>query len=92
MNGGAATSSHEREVSAVKSGTTAKARARAEEIRSQRFRLILLTVCVTAGVIWVVGRLVRRVHPPVVRLAHGGKCGRGVPVAGRGGLGRVLRQ
>ena len=41
----------------MKSGTTAKARARAEEIRSQRFRLILLTVCVTAGVIWVVGDL-----------------------------------
>ena len=41
----------------MKSDTTAKARARAEEIRSQRFRLILLTVCVTAGVIWVVGDL-----------------------------------
>ena len=41
----------------MKSGTTAKARARAEELRSQRFRLILLMVCVTAGMLWVIGDL-----------------------------------
>ena len=41
----------------MKSGTTPRARARAEELRRQRVRLTLLLVCVAAGVIWVVGDL-----------------------------------
>lgn len=41
----------------MKAGTTPKARVRAEELRSQRVRLILLLACVTAGAIWVIGDL-----------------------------------